>query len=478
MRAHAIVLSVALVTLPSCAAHFASRARGAAPAQDPRVTVFRSDRAASWRQFRLGAGLDVVVMNPKLPREFAWRVPTGGISSSPTVMGSIVLVSCNDHHVYAIDAATGATRWSYHAENEVMSQPAYAGNLIYVGIGNSENTVYDTPYFSIAGTGTNKLEAIDARDGIEQWWSGLAGTGMPSQAIIDGDAIAADGAGTVLAVNARTGKYRWNARLPSVFAMSSVVDGGDGRIYLSGRLQNAVYALRASDGSLVWEHVFDRFYGGIGDDPLASDRRTLVGNYLEPLSPGPFGTIVTYRSRARQHVYALEKRTGRLLWDTTLNGVAGAVPRYNEAAIALIYGPRIYVGSAVAPIVTALDMHGRVLWQLHVHGAVKGGISALDGTLYFGDLGGYLWAVDARTGRVVGAIPTDMQFNVGSPIIVNDSVIDGGTQDVIAVPLADIRESRQVDGVTRLSAWELIQRFFAGLIPRGDPHREASYYRH
>lgn len=478
MRARFLAFCVTLMTLSGCAVHAASSALGVSGAPDPHVIVFRSDRRTSWPQFRLGDGLDVVVVNPNLPREFAWRVPMGGISSSPTVLGSTIFVSCNDHHVYAIDAATGALRWRYHAENEVMSQPAFANGLVYVGIGNSENTVFDPPHLSVIGTGMNKVEAIDARTGIEQWWAGLIATGMPSQAIVGETLFAVDGTGSVFAIDARSGAFLWYEDLLSDFAMSSVVAGADGRIFLSGRFPSVVYALRERGGAVVWQHRFSDGYGGIGDDPLASADGALVGVYLEPLGRGKFGAFAFWGSQAREHVYALDDRNGHLLWDTTLRTVAGTVPQYNEAAIALIYGGRIYVGSAIAPVVTALDMHGHVLWQLRVHGPVKGGIDALDGVLYFGDLGGSLWAVDAGNGRVIGSIATDMHFNVGSPIIVNDTLVQGGLQDTIAVPLADIRDSRQVSGVTRLTVWEHAGRFFAGLIPRRDPHLEQSYFHH
>ncbi len=469
------MLAVA-ATLGGCAAHYASREMGLAGALDPLVAVFRADRDDAWTQFRLGGGLNVVVVNSGLPREFAWRVPTGGISSSPTVMGTTVLVSANDDHLYAIDAASGSVRWRYRAENEIMSQPAYDGRLIYVGIGNANTVMYYPPHMSLVGTGMNKVEAIDATDGIESWWGGLDGSGMPSAAIVGNEIISADGDGTVLALDARSGAYRWDVELPTTFSMSSVVDGGDGRLFVTGRFSNAAFALRASDGSLLWRYDFDRRAGAVGDDPLASTAADLVGVYLQPTAPGPYGMAVTYLSRARQHVYALDKRTGRLLWDTAPRGVSGAVPAYNQAAIALIYGNRIYVGSAVSPIVTALDMRGHVLWQSRVRGSVKGGIAAYDGVLYFGDRAGFLWALDARTGRPIGSIATDMQFNTGSPIIVNASLVDGGTQDVIAVPLSDIRNSRQVAGVTRLTVWERIGRILSSLIPQRDPHREAGYY--
>jgi hypothetical protein len=101
-------------------------------------------------------------------------------------------------------------------------------------------------------------------------------------------------------------------------------------------------------------------------------------------------------------------------------------------------------------MVTALDAAtGRVRWSVRVSGPVKSGLVLRDGVLYFGDLGGKLWAVDAVAGRPVGSIQTDLKFNVGSPIVLNDSLVIGSAQGpVIAVPLADIRASHPIAAIT------------------------------
>jgi outer membrane protein assembly factor BamB len=472
------LLAVGLGALSGCAAHNAPASSAFATYSDPRVTIFRADRQREWAQFRLGGGLDVVVVNPQLPQAPAWRFPTGGISSSPTVDGTAVLVASNDEHLYDVDGGTGRLLWRYHAENDVMSQPAYNGSLVYVGIGNEQNTVFDPPYYAVVGTGMNKLEAIDARTGIEQWWAGLAATGMPSQGIAGNTVIALDGAGNVLAVDAQTGAYRWRTRVPSFTDMTSVLDDGRGHMFFAGEFPNDVYALRTSDGRLLWRHPFDERDGAFSDGPLALSGGTIVGMYLHLVGPGPFGNVVTQGARAHQHVYALQAGTGSLLWDVTIPGSSGVVPNRNEASIPLIYGGTIYIGSSVAPVVSALTLTGKIVWQFRTAGVVKGGIAAVDGVLYFGDLSGDLWAVDARTGRAIGHIATDMHFNVGSPIIVNGSLIIGGLKDVIAVPLENVRSSRAVASVTQLGQWERVRRLLLGLIPQRDPHREASYYTH
>ena len=48
--------------------------------------------------------------------------------------------------------------------------------------------------------------------------------------------------------------------------------------------------------------------------------------------------------------------------------------------------------------------------------------------------------MNASTGLVLGSVKTDVAFNVGSPIILNDSLVIGSQQGpVLAVPLAAIR---------------------------------------
>jgi outer membrane protein assembly factor BamB len=86
---------------------------------------------------------------------------------------------------------------------------------------------------------------------------------------------------------------------------------------------------------------------------------------------------------------------------------------------------------------------GAVKWRITTHGPVKGGIVDAGGTLYFGDLGGYLWAVNANTGTVVGVKNMHSSFNVGSPIVAGQTLIigsKGGT--LVALPLTTIRTAR------------------------------------
>jgi outer membrane protein assembly factor BamB len=410
----------------------------------------RIDPSATHTQFRNGAGLNDVERDPALPARLAWRFndPKKGTSASPVVAGSVVLIAANDHTLYAIDAATGALAWRWHGDNEIMTSPVVRGTAAIVGTGNADSPVWDLPAYNLVGEGTSDLDAIDLRTGKLRWSFALSGSGMPTPAIVGDTLMHIDGSGVFLALDASTGAYRWRQLFYSNGSMTNVLDGKAGLVYFDGRAPNAVYALRAGDGHPVWVHGFSPRDGAFDDCPLATDGTSIFGMYAQPVDTNP-KVVVNVGLQARQHVFALDARTGRARWDTTL-AVTGKEPTYNESAIPMYANGMLYDGSPLAPWVTALDARtGRPIWSLHVNGPVKGGLVERDGVLYFGDLGGTLWAVEARTGRALGSVTTDLKFNVGSPIILNDSLIVGSQKGpVIAVPLDAIRASQAVPGVT------------------------------
>ncbi len=445
METRQLVFLATIVALVACSAPHRMEPMGPSPIVDPNVVPFHAESATSWPDFRLGGGLNVVVVNPRVPRYLSWRFSAGdrGISSSPVVYRDQVLIASNDRNLYDIDAATGTLRWRYLATDQVMAQPVYADGLAIVAAGGAKCTVCMPPDYVIGAspTAADRISAVDLETGREHWGRTLAGTGMPTPAIVGSSVVHADGSGAVLALDARTAAFRWVTRLPSVFAMSSVVDGGDGRLYVSGVFGAAVYALRASNGALLWTHRLSKFFQGPGDGPMASTKTMLVAQYLQAIEPLRLGWTVTRGSPVRHHIFALDMRTGRLLWDRVVD--TGIAPPRNKSAIPLIYGDRIYEGSPDAAVMSCLNLStGKRLWQIHTAGPVKGGIVAVDGVLYFGDLKGYLWAVDAKDGRVVGRLREDLHFNVGSPIVLNGSLIDGSREGVvIAVPLHAIRNA-------------------------------------
>jgi len=71
--------------------------------------------------------------------------------SSPTVANGVVYIGSGDQHVYALESATGALRWSFATGDVVHGSPAVVDGVVYVGS-------FD-----------RNLYALDAATGRERW---------------------------------------------------------------------------------------------------------------------------------------------------------------------------------------------------------------------------------------------------------------------------------------------------------------------
>jgi outer membrane protein assembly factor BamB len=390
----------------------------------------------NWTTFRLNPSNNVVLDGTL---DATWEAVTGGgISSSPTVSGNTLFIDNNAGFLNAIDLHSGRLLWRFHAANKLMSAPLLYDGLVIVGEGDetSASPVHNGPTY--VGGGPSALLAFDQKTGRLAWSTAVAGSAMPTGAIIDGLLVEHNGAGWLTAVDPRTGKIRYTKYLNSIASMTDAVPIGSGRFLTLGVLDNAAFEVRAGDGSVVWRTPFSGAGSGMGDCPPVADGIRMYCDYVMPQSPGPYTTI---GRPAVEHAYAIDLSTGKKLWDVGLQH--GILPPRNEAAIPMLMDGVLYFGSSIAPWMHAADpATGHIVWQTKTHGPVKGGIVGADGVIYFGDLTGYLWALDAKTGAVIGDRLMPDGFNVGSPIVVGHTLIIGSkTGSVYALPLTTIRSS-------------------------------------
>lgn len=367
----------------------------------------------------------------------AWSVETGGpISSSPTIAGDTLYSDNNSGWLTAIDVHTGDVRWRVKTRDALMSAPLVIGGVVIVGEGNAREEIYEDRRSVLVGIGENRLLGFDAATGAPRWSVPLLGTAMPTPAFVHGLLVHHDGAGRIVGVDPRTGAVRYSKYLGPTASMVAAIPIGRDTYVTDGSFPSGVWAVRARDGATRWIVPLSVDASGIGDCPPASDGRFVYCDYVTAVAPAPVPKV---GETAQQHVYAIDVRKGKLAWDVALD--RGTLPDRNEAGIPLYDAHRVFLGSAVEASVHALDAAtGAVVWRTPVHGPVKGGLVAVDGTVYCADEAGYLWALDERTGAVVGSKKMDVPFNVGSPIVAGKTLVVGAnTGRVIAIPLAEIR---------------------------------------
>jgi len=147
----------------------------------------------------------------------------------------------------AVDAATGATRWTQQLDASASGTPAVSGDLVYVTAGDS--------------TGW----AVNRADGTVVWQIGASADvsnvlGAPAPAVTEDLAIFAFGSGEVQAVFRQGGLNRWDASVLgsrpgralsniSDVTAAPVVDAG--KVYV-GNQSGRIAALDLATGARLW----------------------------------------------------------------------------------------------------------------------------------------------------------------------------------------------------------------------------------
>ena len=103
--------------------------------------------------YALNASTGLLGYDWELHHSLIWSYNTGSMVmlSSPAVADGMVCVGALDGKVYALDASTGAFKWSYQTGYTIASSPAVANGMVYIG---SED---------------NKTYALDASSGKLIW---------------------------------------------------------------------------------------------------------------------------------------------------------------------------------------------------------------------------------------------------------------------------------------------------------------------
>jgi outer membrane protein assembly factor BamB len=144
--------------------------------------------------------------------------------------------SNGDTRLYALDAATGKTTWSFSPRG--------------VAIGVSSPTVGDDTVF--VGFGDAQVRAFDARSGELLWNTPVRSffSFHSSLAYAGGSLSALDVGGGVYLLDAKTGDLRWDFQFPSFASWSSPLVAG--RTVYVGMDDGTVASIAVSSGHLVW----------------------------------------------------------------------------------------------------------------------------------------------------------------------------------------------------------------------------------
>jgi eukaryotic-like serine/threonine-protein kinase len=133
------------------------------------------------------------------PRHQTIADPFDVFLSSPVVAQGLVVFGSGDGKLHAVDAATGAARWSFATGDVVHGSPAYADGVLYVGSWDSRVYAVD------AATGRERWRYQGGEDALLHNQVGF----QSSPAVTDGIVYIGGRDSKLHAIDARTGQERW-----------------------------------------------------------------------------------------------------------------------------------------------------------------------------------------------------------------------------------------------------------------------------
>ena len=320
-----------------------------------------------------------------------WTFRTSGpVLSTPAIAGGIAYIGSGDHHVYALRVADGSEVWRFQAQLDVSSSPAVGNGLVYFG--SRDGNVYAVHAASgeLAWTFATQGERRFTAPGIHGIQPRTETMPDPFDVFTSSPVLAGDtlyiGSGDhhVYALDARTGARRWAFETGDVVHATPAVAGG---VVYVGSWDRYMYALRADTGELVWKFQ-------TGDD------RTIYNQIGIASSAAVADGVVLFGCRDG-HFYAVDAATGERRWAENNNG--GWVIASPAVRDGVVYFPTSD-GTQFKAIRVAT---GELVWRT-VNRNVSFSSPAIAGdTIYFGTHDGLMNALDLATGREKAVFRTE-----------------------------------------------------------------------
>jgi outer membrane protein assembly factor BamB len=320
-----------------------------------------------------------------------WAFKTGGpILASPAVANGVIYIGSTDGFLYAIDQSTGKEKWKFKSSAPIASTAAVAGAAVYFVSSHGALVALEAETGKLKWDLPTEFERrFEAKNlhGLEpaaQTIPDAFDIFVSSPAIDGGKVYFGSGDGNIYAADAETGILQWKFPTKDVVHASPAVVNNT--VYV-GSWDSNLYAVDAITGQQKWAFKS-------GEDNTIHNQ---VGFQSSPAVVN--GTV--YVGCRDSHVYAIDAATGRKKWDypTSKSWVIGTPVVANST---------VYVGTSDSARFMALDAAtGRLRANFDAKAYIFSSAALAGDLLYVGDHNGKLYALDAKTLKLVWEFQTD-----------------------------------------------------------------------
>ena len=339
------------------------------------------------------------------------------IVSSAAVANGTVYFSSYDHYFYALDARTGTLKWKYdfagerrfaaeHIHGTYPSAETMPDPFDFYA--SSPALWQSAVYF---GSGNGMITALDAQSGAVKWTFKAGDTVHASPAIADGVLYVGSWDSYFYALDAASGKVLWrfktgeDAKIHNQVGIQSSAAVADGIVYFGCRDSN-LYAVDAKTGKEVWRVnnkgswviASPAVRGGVVyaatsdtgkffavDAKTGAERFALTFNHWPMFSSPALVGDTAYIGSHMGKLIAIDLKTKRVRWSFETDGAKANLATYTSAD-----GTPNYAAAQSENFYDALVV---AVDRLMSTGAVLSSPVAEDGAVYFGSADGGVYAV-------------------------------------------------------------------------------------
>lgn len=380
-----------------------------------------------WHQYRMSETKNAVYDNGEDPLESTVFETSSEIRATPVIAKDKLFIGNHGTgDLFAFDIHTGKEIWQNQAPNWVHSEMIFHDDKVFVGTGNrmfQEN--------GIRGTGESGVLALNADDGEIIWKFNTDGEVMPTPVYYNNAIYAATDDRHLYKLDADTGEFLDKVDIGSTISMSSP-NLSDDTLFVggSGPLPYTFTAYDLLTDELKWQTPFEDVVSGLDDVPPAVFDNKVVTTALEEAESEGDPKLYDHM------IYAMDTETGEVLWEERLGTGAGVAN--NKSGAPMIYEGKIYVGSPVTKTFYAYELKtGQKIWEFE-NQPIKAPPVAKDGIVYFSNVKGEVYALNAKTGDVIAKKELGGILAPAGPVIVNETLFIGSQDsNVYAVPLEE-----------------------------------------
>jgi len=309
-------------------------------------------------------------MNPPLKELWQYNA-LAGISSTPLVRDSLMLIGTLNGELQAVNLATGDRVGYVVLESAVAGTPVWDGINVYVP----------------SAAGTETLACIELRSGQREWVMKYGP--IESSLLLYGELLYVTTLdGILYCINKSDGTEVWRFETQDEARRKPIRSSpaSDGAVVTFGSDDGFIYAVERASGKLRWKYETG---ASVFATPVIVEDKCIVGS-LD-------GTV-----------YAIDVPTGNLVWkyDTgsTIYGAAAA----NEALV--------YLGCADGKLHALTIGSGARAWTFSAQGVIDCAPLVAGEILYMGSLDRTLYALRASSGEELWHFDAPGRIRV-SPVI-------------------------------------------------------------